>query len=50
MTFPGYAQYKHSGVEWLGEVPDHWSVGRFSRVIAGIKDGTHGTFERVSEG
>jgi type I restriction enzyme S subunit len=24
---------KASGVEWLGEVPEHWEIGRFSREI-----------------
>jgi type I restriction enzyme, S subunit len=28
MSFPQYAQYKDSGVEWLGEVPGHWEVKR----------------------
>ncbi len=45
-----YPAYKVSGVEWLGRVPEHWVACRFSRVIAGIKDGTHGTFERVDDG
>ena len=26
MSFPRYPQYKDSGVEWLGEVPEHWEV------------------------
>ena len=26
MSFPRYAKYKDSGVEWLGEVPAHWQV------------------------
>lgn len=26
MTFPSYPVYKESGVEWLGEVPEHWTV------------------------
>ncbi len=26
MSFPRYAKYKDSGVEWLGEVPEHWDV------------------------
>ncbi len=26
MSFPRYPEYKDSGVEWLGEVPAHWSV------------------------
>ena len=26
MSFPRYPKYKDSGVEWLGEVPEHWDV------------------------
>ncbi len=26
MSFPKYPKYKDSGVEWLGEVPEHWST------------------------
>ncbi|MHB1681506.1 MAG: restriction endonuclease subunit S [Bacilli bacterium] len=26
MSFPRYSEYKDSGVEWLGEVPEHWDV------------------------
>ncbi len=26
MSFPRYPAYKPSGVEWLGEVPEHWSL------------------------
>jgi len=28
MSFPRYPEYKDSGVEWLGNVPDHWEVVR----------------------
>ena len=28
MSFPRYERYKDSGVEWLGEVPEHWEVKR----------------------
>ena len=28
MSFPRYANVKNSGVEWLGEVPAHWSLRR----------------------
>lgn len=37
MTFPAYPAYRHSGVEWLGVVPEHWGVkqlrylGRFRK-------------------
>jgi len=50
MSFPRYPAYTDSGVEWLGKVPEHWGVCRFSRYINSIKDGTHGTFQRVGEG
>jgi type I restriction enzyme S subunit len=26
VSFPRYPAYKDSGVEWLGEVPEHWAV------------------------
>jgi len=26
MSFPRYPAYKDSGVEWLGEVPEHWGL------------------------
>ncbi len=28
MSFPRYPKYKESGVEWLGQVPEHWEVRR----------------------
>jgi type I restriction enzyme, S subunit len=28
MSFPRYPKYKASGVEWLGEVPEHWGISR----------------------
>lgn len=32
MSFPAYPSYKDSGVEWLGEVPDHWSLPKIKHV------------------
>lgn len=32
MSFPRYPEYKDSGVEWLGDVPAHWSVKRLRHV------------------
>jgi type I restriction enzyme S subunit len=26
MSFPRYPKYKDSGVDWIGEVPEHWNV------------------------
>ena len=28
MSFPRYPKYKPSGVEWLGDVPEHWKIQR----------------------
>ncbi len=26
MKLPRYEKYKDSGVEWLGEIPEHWEM------------------------
>jgi type I restriction enzyme S subunit len=31
MSFPKYPKYKDSGVEWLGEVPEHWEISQLKR-------------------
>ena len=41
---------KDSGVEWIGEIPEHWDVVPFKRLFDNIKDGTHGSFQRVADG
>jgi type I restriction enzyme S subunit len=33
MSFPRYPKYKSSGVEWLGEVPEHWEVSRLKAIV-----------------
>jgi type I restriction enzyme S subunit len=33
MSLPRYPKYKDSGVEWLGEVPGHWEVTPFKRLV-----------------
>ena len=37
MSFPRYPSYKPSGVEWLGEVPEHWQVKPL-KTITSIND------------
>ena len=32
MSFPAYPNYKDSGVEWLGQVPTHWTVDRLTHL------------------
>ena len=43
VCYESYPEYKDSGIEWLGEVPAHWSVvqlgriGRFQKCSGGTK-------------
>ncbi len=32
MSFPRYKNYKPSGVEWLGDVPEHWEVKKIGAI------------------
>jgi type I restriction enzyme S subunit len=51
MSFPRYASYKDSGADWLGEVPAHWEVTRFSRLITiaeGLVDPTTEPFASMA--
>jgi len=51
MSFPRYPKYKDSGVEWLGQVPEHWQVSAIKRIVAvPITDGPHETPQFVDEG
>lgn len=45
-----YDAYKDSGIEWLGKVPSTWRVAKVKSICSHIKDGTHGSFERVDDG
>ena len=36
MSFPRYPAYKPSGVEWLGEVPEHWEVRRIASLYSEV--------------
>ena len=35
--YKAYPEYKDSGVEWLGEVPNHWKTVSISRLFSRIK-------------
>lgn len=41
---------KPSGVEWLGDVPEHWNVKKLKNLTTKIVDGTHFTPTYVDEG
>ncbi len=44
------APMKDSGVEWLGEVPEHWDVAPIKHICTLLKDGTHLPPPRVDSG
>ena len=50
MSQARYGAYKGSGVEWLGEVPSEWRVAKVKSTCSHLRDGTHGSFERVDVG
>ncbi|OIN01538.1 hypothetical protein BFR57_05995 [Idiomarina sp. MD25a] len=31
---------KDSGVEWLGEVPEHWTIGKINHLVSSVSNGT----------
>lgn len=43
-------QMKPSGIDWIGDIPQSWSLKRVKYVTEDIKDGTHGTYGRVDSG
>jgi len=44
MSLPIYPKYKSSGMEWLGNVPEHWKVRSLKHVVSTpITDGPHET-------
>ncbi|MDB6031971.1 MAG: restriction modification system specificity domain protein [Verrucomicrobiales bacterium] len=42
MSFPRYPKYKPSGVEWLGDVPEHWGIDRIKRSTIASQNGIWG--------
>ena len=47
MTLPSYPKYKPSGIEWLGDVPRHWELGRLRYLLASpLKYGANEAAER----
>lgn len=51
MKTKAYPIYKPSGVEWLGDVPEHWTILPLKRIVCiPITDGPHETPEILDEG
>jgi type I restriction enzyme S subunit len=38
MVYPTYERYKDSGVEWLGEIPEHWETNRIKYLFNEINE------------
>jgi type I restriction enzyme S subunit len=43
MSFSCYPNYKDSGVEWLGDVPEHWDLSSLGVLSASIQTGPFGS-------
>ena len=41
MNLPSYPKYKPSGVEWIGDVPEHWEVRRLRTTTENVIDQTN---------
>jgi type I restriction enzyme S subunit len=37
------AKMKPSGIEWIGDIPEHWCIWKMTRICEKIGDGLHGT-------
>jgi type I restriction enzyme S subunit len=49
---PGYDAYKDSGVEWIGEIPEHWDVKRLKYIgflYAGLAGKKGDDFSRIEK-
>jgi type I restriction enzyme S subunit len=49
MSFPRYKKYKPSGVEWLGDVPEHWEVFSLKRDLDFLTSGSRGWAENYAD-
>jgi type I restriction enzyme, S subunit len=43
MSLPRYEDYKESGVEWLGQVPEHWNTKRLATISEVLQTGPFGS-------
>lgn len=40
---------KNSGIEWLGEIPEHWDVAKLARIAVNLQTGPFGTQLHASD-
>ena len=43
MSYKKYDKYKDSGIEWIGEIPEHWGVKKIKHIGKTIAGGTPST-------
>ena len=48
MSFPRYPNYKDSGVEWLGAVPEHWQMTQGRRLFTQEREPARPTDDQLS--
>lgn len=50
LNWQKYPVYKSSGVEWLGDVPEHWEVVPLTKNISSLADYRGKTPEKTADG
>ncbi|NUQ44346.1 MAG: restriction endonuclease subunit S [Calditrichaceae bacterium] len=45
-----YPKYKPSGIEWIGEIPEHWDIFLVRRIIKSHKQGFYSNEEYTQDG
>ncbi|HHY42586.1 MAG TPA: hypothetical protein GX514_07045 [Thermoanaerobacterales bacterium] len=48
--FKRYERYKDSGIEWIGEIPEHWEIIKLRRYVREHKQGYYTTEDYVDDG
>ena len=43
--YKGYERYKDSGVEWIGEIPEHWEMVPVKRIFEILNGGSPSSSE-----
>ena len=41
---------KDSGVEWIGEIPEHWEINKLKILLNNLTDGAHSSVEILDDG
>ena len=50
MSFSRYPAYRETRSHLFDQIPAHWDHILLKRVVLSVKDGTHGTYSRTTEG